>query len=106
MVRFWERDIRGIGRGRGVERTEEVFLAYGLTKDEKEEVIRRVSLRKGEHVGNSLSALMKNHKPLPPADDEATEEMRVLVQLLALSPEKRQWVIQMANTYKALTSKK
>lgn len=100
MVRLWERDIRGIGRGKGIQRSEEVFSAYELTKEEREEVIHRISLRKQEYVENTMSVLLKNGKSQADhTSEKMTEEMQVLIQLLALIPEKRKWVIQMAHVH-------
>ena len=102
MVRLWERDIRNIGRGNGAERMEQVFLAYQLTQQEREEVVKRTSLRKHEFLEGHLSQLLTNSPPAEIRNDPQSEEMRVLIQLMALSPEKRQWVIQSANTHIAL----
>ncbi len=104
MVSMWERDKRGIGRGKGIERTEKIFTAYKLTEQEQEEVVRRISLRKQEYLADSLATLLGSEKSSNESGkiSQTLDERQILIHLLALSPEKRRWVIETVNAHLAL----
>lgn len=90
IVRMWENDKKGLG-GHST-KLSKVLDAYQVTEVERQEIIKRISLRKQEFVAKKLGA-QTGTSPYSIVNS-VPEELAVLNQLMSLTPEKRQWVIK------------